>query len=158
MVSRIHVCILRMIPLRTNASAEMKPNRVPMMSFISFRLPAPSAWARSTCPALEKPRQTIVAKLTIWLLWDTAERPGVPTYSPTIIISMVLYSTCRALDAIKGRAKKRSCRAMFPCVKSLDTVLVLIVSRYLLMVEKLFLNRIPPAFIADGLYREVCIL
>ena len=31
-----------------------------------------------------------VAKLSIWLLCDTAERPGVPTYSPTTIISMVL--------------------------------------------------------------------
>ena len=61
-----------------------------MMLFISFRLLAPKAWAISTCPALEKPIDTMVAKLTIWLLWDTAERPGVPTNFPTITISMVL--------------------------------------------------------------------
>ena len=95
-----------------------------MMRLISFFLPAPKACAISTCPAFEKPRQTMVAKLTICEDCDTAESPGVPTNSPTMIISMVLYSTCMALDAIKGSENKSSCRAMFPCVKSFLKVLV----------------------------------
>lgn len=34
---------------------------------------------------------------------------------------MVLYSTCMALDAIKGRAKNNSCFQILPLVKSFDS-------------------------------------
>ena len=53
--------------------------RVPTMPFICSRFPAPSACEIITCPAVAIPRHTIVAKLSIRLLCETAERPGVPT-------------------------------------------------------------------------------
>ena len=99
--------------------------RVPMMRFISLRFSAPNACATSTCPPLANPKQTITAKLTIKLACATADKPAVPTYLPTTIISMVLYKTCSPLDAIKGKVNQMSCLGMLPFVKSFAIFFIL---------------------------------
>jgi len=96
-----------------------------ILSSFSF-LPEPIAWETSTCPAFEKPRQAMMARFTTRLASETADRPAVPTYFPTIIMSMVEYSTKSALDAINGSVNNSSRFGMLPIVKSFVTELILI--------------------------------
>lgn len=110
----------RIITEHTTLIHTITLNSVLMMVVISLRFFAPNACAISTCPALAKPRHTIVTKFSIKLLCATAERPGVPTYFPTITISIVLYNTCKALDAINGSINQNNWRGIFPVVKSFD--------------------------------------
>ena len=77
-----------------NAAITIKiKNNVLLIGVIFSLLPEPIACETRICPAFDIPRQIIVAKFIICPPSDTAESPGVPTYSPTIIISIVLYST-----------------------------------------------------------------
>ena len=91
-------------------------NMVPIVKEICSFLSAPISWAIYTCPPVENPILSMVAKVNTWLAIETADRPKLPTKRPTISISTREYSTCIALDAIKGRANRISCLGMFPSV------------------------------------------
>jgi len=91
---------------------------VPMNLLILSFCPDPMYCEMMICPALPNPIATNVRKPVTSPPTETALRPTLPSFCPTMIMSTMLYTSCRRLDRNSGVANITSCRGTFPVVKS----------------------------------------
>ena len=69
--------------------------------------PAPKSRATTTLVPTDKPTNRLTIRLMSEVLEPTAANASLPTNCPTTTTSAALNSSCRMLEAIRGRANNR---------------------------------------------------
>ena len=80
---------------------------------LSWR-PAPRSRATTTLVPTDRPTNRLMSRLMREVLEPTAARASLPAKRPTTTTSAALNSSCRRLEAIKGKAKRRILSARDP--------------------------------------------
>ena len=90
MTERIGLLSARQTTLIVTAQLIRKHSIVPMNLLILSLWPEPMYWEIMTCPAFENPIATKVRKLETSPPTETADKPTLPSFWPTMIMSTIL--------------------------------------------------------------------